>query len=106
MVDSGHVVHEGLSPGEEWFYRVIVVSDEEDAQERSEIVSAATVENDLLSLYLEMDPADVKELYDRDPHSRDRLDAELRLGSPQGAEVDVRGGYFAGRPRIKTGKRC
>ncbi len=92
---AGHVRHLDLDVGEEWFYRVVAESDE-GSQVRSSVVSAMPLHNDLISLHVEMDPDDLQTLYERDPHSRDRLDAELRIGAADGPEVEVRGLRFRG----------
>lgn len=93
--DTGAAVHANLVRGDTWYYRAVARTDDLE-QRKSLPVSAAPTDTGLLSIHVEMDPDDVSELYERDPHSRDRLDAQLYIGAADGPEVDVRGIRFRG----------
>ncbi len=97
---DGQAVHEGLPAGQTWYYRAIAeVMDERSGEllgRSSRVVSAAPRESQVLALYIEMDPSDLDELYSRDVHSDDLLDARVFVGATNGPELDVRGMRFRG----------
>ncbi len=95
LAEEGAAVHGGLTAGQEWFYRVVAIGDE-GREVTSPVVSATPTGNELLSLYVEMDPDDLAELYERDPRDDDRLDARLFVGASDGPEVEVEGIRFRG----------
>jgi spore coat protein H len=94
QAEPGAAVHEDLEPGEVWHYRVIALTGDEAGI--SNVVSAAPIESDLLSLWVEMDEGELAELYRRDVHSDERLEARVFVGELEGPELEVEGIRFRG----------